>query len=50
VYEYFKRFIYLMQYAAHHVDTDAKKTELLHKVLCARIHEQLMPFYSWTFN
>jgi hypothetical protein len=50
VYEYCKRFIYLVQYGAHHVGTDVKKITLFHKGLCAKIHEQLMPFQSWTFN
>jgi hypothetical protein len=29
---------------------DAKKTTLFYKGMCAKICEQLMPFYSWTFN
>jgi hypothetical protein len=29
---------------------DAKKTTLFYKGLCAKIHEQLMPIQSWTFN
>jgi hypothetical protein len=44
MYEYCKRFIYLAQYGAHHIDTDAKKTALLHKGLCTKIREQLMTF------
>jgi hypothetical protein len=44
VYEYCKRFIYLVHYGAHHINTDAKKTALFRKGLCAKIHEQLMPF------
>jgi hypothetical protein len=44
VYEYYKGFIYLVQYGVHHVDTDAKKTTLFLKGLCAKIHEQLMPY------
>jgi hypothetical protein len=27
-----------------------KKTTPFHKRLCAKIHEHLMPFQSWTFN
>jgi hypothetical protein len=50
VYEYCTRFIYLAQYGAHHVDIDVKNTTLFLKGLCAKIHEQLMPFQSWTFN
>jgi hypothetical protein len=50
VYEDCKRFIYLAQYGMHHIDTDAKKIALFHKGLCSKIHEQLMPFHSWTFN
>jgi hypothetical protein len=38
------------QYGAHHVDTDVKKTAMFCKGLCAKIHEQLMSFQSWTFN
>jgi hypothetical protein len=50
VYEYSKRFIYLAQYGAYLVDTDVKKMAMFHKGLCAKIHEELMPFQSWTFN
>jgi hypothetical protein len=50
LYEYCKRFIYLAQYGAQHVDTDVKKTTLFCKGLCAKICEKLMPFQSWTFN
>jgi hypothetical protein len=50
VYKYYKWFIYLAQYGAHHIDTNAKKTTLFRKGLCAKICEQLMPFQSWTFN
>jgi hypothetical protein len=39
VYEYCKRFIYLVQYGSHHIDTDVKKTTLFYKGLCAKIHE-----------
>jgi hypothetical protein len=44
MYEYCKRFIYLAQYGVHHINTDAKKTTLFHKGLCAKIREHLMPF------
>jgi hypothetical protein len=44
VYEYYKGFIYLVQCGVHHVDTDAKKTTLFLKGLCAKTHEQLMPY------
>jgi hypothetical protein len=50
VYEYYNRFIYLAQYGVHHIDTNEKKTTLFHKGLCAKLHEQLMPFQSQTFN
>jgi hypothetical protein len=50
VYKYYKKFIYLVQYGAHHIDTDVKKTSLFCMGLCAKICEQLMPFQSWTFN
>jgi hypothetical protein len=50
VYEYCKRFIYLVQYGMHHIDTDVKTTALFCKGLCAKICEHLMPFQSWTFN
>jgi hypothetical protein len=44
VYVYYKRFPYLAQYGAHHVNTDAKKRTLFRKGQCAKIHEQLLPF------
>jgi hypothetical protein len=44
MYEYCKRFIYLAQYGAHHINTDVKKTTLFLRGLYAKIHEQLMPF------
>jgi hypothetical protein len=50
MYDYYKRFIYLVQYGVHHIDTDAKKTTLFRKGLCAKICEKLMPFQGWTFN
>jgi hypothetical protein len=39
MYEYCKRFIYLAQYGAHHVDTGVKKIALFCKGLCAKIRE-----------
>jgi hypothetical protein len=39
VYEYCKRFIYLAQYGAYHIDMDTKKTTLFRRGLCAKIHE-----------
>jgi hypothetical protein len=50
VYEYCKRFVYLAQYDSHYVDTDAKKTTLFPKGMCAKIREYLMPFQSQTIN
>jgi hypothetical protein len=50
MYEYCKRFIYLVQYGSHHTDMDGKKTTLFRKGMCAKICEHLMPFQSWTFN
>jgi hypothetical protein len=50
VYEYCKRFIYGVQYGAHHIGTGVKNRTLFHKGLCMKIREQLMPFQSWTFN
>jgi hypothetical protein len=44
VYEYCRRFIYLVQYGVYHVDMDVKKRALFYKGMCAKIHEQLMPF------
>jgi hypothetical protein len=46
MYEYYKRFIHLAEYGTHHVNTGAKKTTLFRKGLCAKIHEQSIPFQS----
>jgi hypothetical protein len=50
VYEYIKKFNYLMQYGAHHADTHEKKAELFRKGPSAQLQEHLVLFRDTTFN
>jgi hypothetical protein len=44
VYEYSKKFNYLAQYSAHHVDMDEQKAELFQKGLSAQLQDHLVLF------
>jgi hypothetical protein len=50
VYEYSKKFHYMAQYGAHHVDNDEKKAKLFRKGLNAQHQECLVLFRDLTFN
>jgi hypothetical protein len=52
VYKYSKKFNYLAQYGAHHVDTDEIKAVQFRKGLSAQpqLHERLVLFYDLTFT
>jgi hypothetical protein len=50
IYEYNKKFNYLAQYGAHHVDTDEKKVELFRKELSAQLQERLVLFHDLAFS
>jgi hypothetical protein len=50
VYEYNKKFNYLVQYGAHHLDTNEKKSEQFRKGLNAQLQERLVLFHVLTFN
>jgi hypothetical protein len=50
VYEYIRKFNYLAQYGAHHVDTDEKKAELFRRGLSLPIQDCLVWFCDMSFN
>jgi hypothetical protein len=50
VYECIKKFNYLAQYGARHVDTDEKKIEFFWKGLTTQLHDHLVLFHDLTYN
>jgi hypothetical protein len=50
VYEYIKKFNYMAQYGAHHVDTDEKKGELFRRRLSLPLQDRLVWFHDMSFN
>jgi hypothetical protein len=50
VYECIKEFNNLAQYMGHHVDTDAKKTELFHKGLTIQLQDCLILSQNLSYN
>jgi hypothetical protein len=50
VYEYIQEFNNLAQYKGHHVDTDAKKAELLRKGLTIQLQDRLILSQNLLYN
>jgi hypothetical protein len=50
VYEYIQEFNNLAQYEIHHVDTDAKKVELLRKGLTIQLEDRLILSQNLSYN
>jgi hypothetical protein len=50
VYEYIQEFNNLAQYGSHHVNTDAKKSELFHKGLTIQLHDRLILSQNLSYN
>jgi hypothetical protein len=50
VYEYIEEFNNLAQYGSHHVDTDAKKTELFRKGLNIQLQDRLILSQNLSYN
>jgi hypothetical protein len=50
VYEYIKKFNYLVEYGTHHVDTDDKKAKLFRKGLSLPLQDHLVLFRDVSFN
>jgi hypothetical protein len=50
VYEYIQEFNNLAQYEGHHVDTDAKKAELLRKGLTIQLQDRLILSQNLLYN
>jgi hypothetical protein len=50
VYEYIQEFNNLAQYGSHHVDTNAKKSELFHKRLTIQLLDRLILSQNLSYN